>query len=788
MYGRSNILLELRGLFLVSIIFALCNLSPATGQVQRGQIRLETVDSSGAFIAASGEILSQSNQFRREFRVPPQGDLLLQDLPFGVYRLAVKSPGLTEWDGLIDVHSVVPLKVVATLGVATVSTQVRVTDQMTLVDPQSVSSVYSVGEKSIHDNLTVQPGRNLMELTASQPGWIFEANGVLHPRGSEYDVQFVIDGQSLTQNRSPSFAPDMDAEDIESMRVLTAGFPAEYGRKLGGVVELTSDRSLPTGWHGELAMSGGSFDHIAGTAALVFTATRDRVAIRGSGLHSDRYLDPPVPQNYTNSGDSGGVLADYEHDFSSNDRLRISFLYDTLGYAVPNDLVQQNQPIGPQRQDAGSTENGGQAYFQHSMSPEIFLSFSGEVRASNFWLRSNLLSNPVIVDQNRGYTEGYARGDLAGHRGHHNWKIGVDSFFTPVHEALAYHITDPSQFDPGTQVNFRFRDQKWDCEPSLYVQDQMQLGKWSLSAGVRLDYYSFVVHKTAVSPRVGVSYFISPWNLSLHASYDRVFQTPAMENLLLASSPELDSVSPEVLRVPVPPAQGNFFEAGLTKSIWGKIRLDANVFRRNFQNYSDDDVLLQTGVSFPISYASAKIIGEEVRLEIANWGRFSGYVSYSNQSGLGQGPITGGLFIGSDSAGVLTATEKFAVSQDQRNTVFASLRLQATQKLWFGLSTRYGSGLPAELDQNTNIDSLIEQFGPQVVSKVNLDRGRVDPNWSLDLGMGADIYRKESRLFQIQLQVTNVTDQFNLINFASLFSGTAVGIPRAISARARFSF
>lgn len=455
---------------------------------------------------------------------------------------------------------------------------------------------------------------------------------------------------------------------------------------------------------------------------------------------------------------------------------------------MPNDLIQQNQPIDAQRQDAGSTENGGQVYFQHSISPELFLSISGEVRASTFWLRSNLFSNPVIVEQNRGFTEGYVRGDMAGHRGRHNWKAGIDSFFTPVHEALAYHITDPSQFDPGTQINFQFRGQKWDCEPSFYVQDQMQFGKWSLSAGVRFDYYSFVVHKAAVSPRLGASYFVSPWNLAVHASYDRVFQTPAMENLLLASSPELDSVNPEVLRLPVPPAQGNFFEAGLTKSIFGKVRLDANIFRRNFHNYPDDDVLLQTGVSFPISYASARIIGEEVRFEIPHWGRFSGYVSYSNQSGLGQGPITGGLFIGSNSAGVLTNTEKFAVSQDQRNTLRASVRVQATQKLWFGLSTQYGSGLPAELDSATDINSLIEQFGLQVVSKVNLDRGRIDPNWSLNLGMGADVYHKESRLLQIQLQATNVTDQFNVINFASLFSGTAVSVPRIVSARVRFAF
>ena len=95
-----------------------------------------------------------------------------------------------------------------------------------------------------------------------------------------------------------------------------------------------------------------------------------------------------------------------------------------------------------------------------------------------------------------------------------------------------------------------------------------------------------------------------------------------MENLLLASSPQLDSVSPAVLRVPVPPAQGSFYEIGLTKALFSKLRLDANVFGRDFHNYSDDDVLLQTGVSFPISYSSARITGEEVRIEVPHWGRF----------------------------------------------------------------------------------------------------------------------------------------------------------------------
>src|SRR5262249_60941063 len=125
--------------------------------------------------------------------------------------------------------------------------------------PTRPPPLFSIGQQSIREQLSMQPGRELFDLVNEQPGWLYEGNGVLHPRGSEYDVQFVVDGQPLTQNRSPAFAPDMDSSGIESMRVLTSGYPAEYGRKLGGIVELTTDKTTRLGWHGSFDAAGGSF-------------------------------------------------------------------------------------------------------------------------------------------------------------------------------------------------------------------------------------------------------------------------------------------------------------------------------------------------------------------------------------------------------------------------------------------------------------------------------------------------------------------------------------------------
>src|SRR5271167_3994465 len=62
-------------------------------QLQRGQLRLEVRDPAGSGVAAHGEILSQGNDFQRSFQLSADGNYLLQDVPFGVYRLRVQAEG-----------------------------------------------------------------------------------------------------------------------------------------------------------------------------------------------------------------------------------------------------------------------------------------------------------------------------------------------------------------------------------------------------------------------------------------------------------------------------------------------------------------------------------------------------------------------------------------------------------------------------------------------------------------------------------------------------------------------
>ena len=264
---------------------------PAAAQRDRGELQIEVHDPQGAVLSASGELVSEGNQFHLEFTIGDDGRYAAQDLAFGVYRVSVSHSGFVPAVQLVEIRSIVPQHLSLTLGLKPVETQVQVSETETLVDPSRTSAVYTIGSQTIGEQLSSQPGRGVLDVVDAQPGWLYEANGVLHPRGSEYDVQFVVDGLPMTENRSPGFAPPIESSDVESMRVMTAGFPAEYGRKLGGVVEVTSPKNNPTGLHGEFEAEGGSFSTASGSGALFYSKRREPI------FHHRRWVSfRPVPR------------------------------------------------------------------------------------------------------------------------------------------------------------------------------------------------------------------------------------------------------------------------------------------------------------------------------------------------------------------------------------------------------------------------------------------------------------------------------------------------------------
>ena len=747
-------------------------------QASTGELHLKVVDATGAALASTVTLINDAQQFSATYSTNAQGELAAKRLAFGTYQVVITADGFAPHVGLVRIESVLATEYRITLAVAAIQTQVSVSPPpSTTIDLQETATAAHIGRTALQQRITALPGRALPELVNTQPGWLLEANGILHPRGSEYQTQFVVDGLPLTDNRSPAFAPEFAVDDVQSMRVLTGGYPAEYGRKLGGVIEVVTANAVRRGIQSGLTGSAGSFHTWSGDAHVGGAAERSAWLLTGSLASTDRYLDPPVEENYTNHGTTLSASFRFERDATDRDRVGVILRRAQARFLVPNERLQQ---VAGQRQDRTNAESAGQFSYQRILSDSAVADVRGYVRHVDASLWSNRQATPMRAEQRRAFREGYVKATVAGRRGIHEWKLGGDAVIGRLDEHFVYQVTDAAAFDPDTAATFAFAARSPDREQALFLQDQLHAGQWTINLGARWDHYALVTSDHSFSPRVAIAWAFPADAVVVRGSYDRTFQTPAFENLLLASSPALDAIGDHVLRLPVQPSRGHFVEAGLTKGVrhWG--RLDLTYFRRLADNAADDDVLLNTGVSFPIAFRRSDIYGTEVKLAVPVWKRISAAFAYGYMRGVTDLPITGGLFVEEEAAALLEAHDRVPISQDQRHTARAQVSYRFSDRVWSSSALAFNSGLPVEWEGDR--DSIADQFGSRILDRVNFDAERVRPWWTVDLSLGSVLYRGRGEV-RAQLDVRNLANRLNVINFAGLFSGTAIAPPRSAAVR-----
>jgi hypothetical protein len=796
-------------------------------QSTTGELRLTVTDPSGLGVKSAVELVSQGTGYRQSSTTDSRGKLDAKRLPYGIYQVQIVAQGFAAVSEPVEIRSALPLDRAIRLKVASVSESVKVTGTDTLMDPYRPGSVNELGSEQIQNRLTALPGRGIQDLVNSQPGWLYEGNAVLHPRGSEYQTQFVVDGIPLTDNRSPSFGPEAAADDIQSLKIYTAGIPAEYGRKMGGIVEVNTLRSQVPGFHGQLTLFGGTYDTAAISTQDQYTRGKNTFGVSASGNMTNHYLNPVVPQNYSNNGTAAGFSGSYERDLTEKDRLTFIARHELARYAIPNELVQQNgawlpnsdndtgcPPVPPDQEPSdcvyipgGQLQNGdnfetmGSVAYQHIFSSDAIGWLRGMARDNSTDFYSNSESWPLIATQHNYFNEIYFNGSVAVHHGRHEFKAGVESDNIFLHENTSYvmpycngDLSDPrcpinlGIFDTGA-TTFAYTGTRPDLEQAAYVQDLIRLGNWTVNAGLRWDHYQLEVNQNAVSPRLAVSRFFPTLGLNLHGSYDRIFQTPSFENILLASSPEAETLDTSVpaVQLPVQPSHGNYYELGLTKVLFDKLRVDANMFRRDVNNYADDSQILSTGISFPIAFRKAILYGAEGKLETSHWGPFSGFASYSYIVGNAWYPVTGGLFLGDDATSAVTQfTGHFPDSQDQRQTIRARVHYQIAPRLWMAVGADYNSGLPFQPDLTP--EQYATEYGQTVINHLNFNLGRINPYFTQNLTVGADLLKREKFTTRFQGDIANVGNTLEVIDFGGLFSGNAIGPGRQFTFRVLTTF
>src|SRR5256714_3358924 len=222
---------------------------PLGAQSNAGELRLKVSDPHGLGVKASVTLSSEAAHLHRALVTDDAGLLTARNLPFGPYELRVYRDGFSSFNGIIEIRSALSIEYLVKLSIAAMSTAVNVTAESPLLDSSRTTSSNRIETQSITGREASLPGRSLPDLVNSQPGWVYEGSATLHPRGSEYQTQFVVDGVPLTDNRPPSFGTQIEADDVQSMSIYTANIPAEYGRKLGGVVEVVTSKEARPGFH-----------------------------------------------------------------------------------------------------------------------------------------------------------------------------------------------------------------------------------------------------------------------------------------------------------------------------------------------------------------------------------------------------------------------------------------------------------------------------------------------------------------------------------------------------------
>jgi hypothetical protein len=768
---------------LAALIFLIA--LPLPSQSNSGELLLKVVSPTGLGVKASVLIISNANQYRRTLVTSDRGILYVERLPYGIYKLEIESPDFALQVKSVEIRYALPTEYKVQLSLPTVNQSVTVSAANTLTDPDQAGTVNQIGTGFIQDRLGSVPGRDLQDLINSQPGWLYEGNAVLHPRGSEYQTQFVVDGIPLTDNRSPSFGPEIEADDVESVSIFTAGIPAEYGRKMGAVVELNTLKDVQPGFHGQVVVSGGSFDSGGAFAKGQYAWGKNALGGSASGSTTEHYLNPVVPQNLSNTGTLGDFSLDYARNLTPSDRLKLTVRHELARYDIPNEVVQQR---AGQRQNADNFETMGTASYQHVFSPSASGELRGMIRDNSVDFYSNPESTPIQLFQHNWFREGYFKGSVTVDHGRSEWKAGVESDNFFLNERLNYNITDATQFDPGSLTEFAYQASRPDLEQSVFAQDLIRMHSWTINAGLRWDHYRLLLNQQAFEPRFAISHYFQKSEAVIHFSYDRIFQTPSFENILLSSSPDVASIDPAgFLRLPVQPSKGDYYEAGLTKVFFGHLQLGGNYFRRFVDNYADDSQIENTTISFPIAFRKAILYGIEGKLEVPEWHRFSGFCSYSYIVGNAWFPVTGGLFFGSDASQAASQlTGHSPDSQDQRNTVRGRIRFQATPRIWTAFGVQFDSGLPFDFDGDPS--TVLAEYGQQVLDRINFARGRIYPAFQANASAGADIYRSDRVSLRLQADGQNLNNVLNVIDFGGLFSGNAIGPSRSFSLRLAADF
>ena len=713
-------------------------------------------DPTGAVVPnATVEIRNPVSGYIRSTSTDTSGKFSFTNIPFNPYHLTVTAPGFTSYVQDVQLRSGVPLDVPIKLQVEGSATAVTVEAEggdLIENDPIAHTDV----DKNLFDKLPLESQSSSLSslVTLATAGVAADSNGLFHGLGDHAENSFSLDGQPITDQQSKVFSNQVPLDSVQSLEVIQGAPPAEYGGKTSLIINVTtrSGQGMTTP-HGQVTASYGSF----GTSNIGFNlgygGPKWGNFISANGLNSGRFLDPPEFAVMHDKGNEENIFDRVDYKFSAADSVLLNFGYTRSWFQNPNSFDQQFHNVNgagvltdPFGNPLGVTDQVSQIktfniapMWTHLLSSSTVFAFGGYVRRDqyNYYPSANLFNDLApdlqseTVAQNRKLTNAGLRSSLSYVKGIHNVKLGavyqqtfldendhigiVDPTLLPglkdangnpcynttTHQPIDAPCTTLFPYDltqPGGGSLFAFAGHTDVKELALYLQDAITVGNWSLSLGLRGDFYNGLSRDRQAEPRAGVAYNIKSTNTVLRVSYARTLETPFNENLVIASTgcniPFLATLVPPP-GVPcnsgaIRPGYRNEFHAGLQQAFGRYLVVSGDYIWKYTHNGYDFGNVGATPIYFPIEWTKSKIPGFALRVSVPNYHGFSALVTMSSVAARFFLPQVAGLPI------IPPATGVFRIDHDELFNQTTHLEYQPWKRgPWFGFNWRYDSGLVA---------------------------------------------------------------------------------------------
>lgn len=779
-----------------------CSLTTATAtsaQIQIGTVRGTVADSTGALV--SGAIVTLQNSItgsRRVVQTDEHGAFSLNNVPFDTYVLRVEAPGFQSNAHPIRVRSNIPVVIDVKLSVSGAAEAVSIKAREGLVEEDSSSTETDLDETFISRSSGANRPNQLQRLIATTPGWLMEDNGLLHVRGVDDGIVYIVDGIPTIGRVDSVSASAFDIEMVRSLNILTGNIPAEFGGRSGAVVTIQPKSGIDTPLTGSVSIGAGSFHtQYMGYSVGGRVNKNFGVFISGSATRSNRYLDPPHPGHFNNHG--GAVKTNLRADWhpTAKDIFLFNISANGSDLQVPNRLEQE---LAGQRQRQELRDNSQSVSWQRVWSTATVSNVAYFRRYYQSSLFGSEFDTPLLASQDRKHAQQGVILSVTRFYWGQTFKAGVEASSVTPRESFTFAITDKQAAEVAgiseaalifdEEHPFIFRDRKVRGQVSWYIQGSFSpVENLTINAGLRYDHSSLLVSDQQFSPRIGAVYYFPKIRTAVRGSFNRLYMPPQVENLLLSDSEQARRLSPFATQqgsggASIRPEKISVYEAGFSQDVFGLFRLDAAYWHRSFRNFDDPNVFFSTTIIFPNSVAEGFARGVDARIDVPERRGWSGYLSYGNARVLQTGPINGGLFLTDEFIKIGPGT-KFIPDHDQRNTgAFAINYYHRRSGLSASFSGRYQSGAPLEVEQE-KLQELRQSPGADLV---NFETGRVKPWTIFELSARADFFSDERVGVTAQFEIENLFNRRFVYNFGNPFSGTHFGYARLLSGRIKLTF